>query len=547
MLGRLSPLRSLYVLRQILQHRSFTLSTQRLQRISSGDARVHDFAEAFEYISGRWLYNEHLRLSERRLKFNITALLDAGARSIGRVTSDVRSFRKLAEGGFNRVFELTMHDGVQQLTTASEVATMDLVRSHGVPVPKVLDYSTDAANSVAAEYILTEKVCGRSLGDVWFTMSDKERLKVLSAVVDNEAKLFAIDLPASGSIFYSEDLPRTMERVALPSNERSSKTLCVGPDISPKFWFAERSQLGIQRKPFAAVTEALQGAALKEIAWLETYGKPRFPRERMYRDITNFQKSQPEEHLESLRKYLQIAPSLVPKESWLSKPTLRHPDLNSNNIFVSDDYEVVSIIDWQHSRALPLFLHTGITHHFRNFGDSQSEALVKPELPADLDEMHDDRRGYELEKYRRRHVHFYYAGATATKYPRHFDASMHEGGLFRRRIDEHAAQPWEGNSIPLKADLIHLTQEWSQFAESQDGPPPCPLSFEAEEAERVLQGALKQEEADNKLEIVRNYMEAGSDGWSARMKAQVLENADNDEEREEVERYWMFDDFDEEE
>lgn len=126
---------------------------------------------------------------------------------------------------------------------------MDLVRSHGVPVPKVLDYSTDAANSVAAEYILTEKVCGRSLGDVWFTMSDKERLKVLSAVVDNEAKLFAIDLPASGSIFYSEDLPRTMERVALPSNERSSKTLCVGPDISPKFWFAERSQLGIQRKP----------------------------------------------------------------------------------------------------------------------------------------------------------------------------------------------------------------------------------------------------------------------------------------------------------
>lgn len=31
------------------------------------------------------------------------------------------------------------------------------------------------------------------------------------------------------------------------------------------------------------------------------------------------------------------------------------------------------------------------------------------------------------------------------------------------------------------------------------------------------------------------------------MKAQVLENADNDEEREEVERYWMFDDFDEEE
>lgn len=49
-------------------------------------------------------------------------------------------------------------------------------------------------------------------------MSEKERIKVLSAIVDNEAKLFAIDLPASGSVFY---------------------------DISLKFWFEERSALEI--------------------------------------------------------------------------------------------------------------------------------------------------------------------------------------------------------------------------------------------------------------------------------------------------------------
>lgn len=54
-----------------------------------------------------------MRLSERNLGFNIPALMGAAARSVGRNTADVQSFRKLAEGGFNRIFELTMRDGVQ--------------------------------------------------------------------------------------------------------------------------------------------------------------------------------------------------------------------------------------------------------------------------------------------------------------------------------------------------------------------------------------------------------------------------------------------------
>lgn len=54
----------------------------------------------------------------------------------------------------------------KRLAVASEVATMALVRSHGIPVPVIYGYSTNINNPVGAEYILMEKVKGKSLGDV---------------------------------------------------------------------------------------------------------------------------------------------------------------------------------------------------------------------------------------------------------------------------------------------------------------------------------------------------------------------------------------------
>ena len=82
-------------------------------------------------------------------------------------------------------------------------------------------------------------------------------------------------------------------------------------------------------------TEVLQGVAAKETAWLRTYGKPRFPFDRVYQDITHFQKSNPQEHLRNLEKYMQIAAQLVPKDEWLCRPAMRHPDLNPNNVFIT--------------------------------------------------------------------------------------------------------------------------------------------------------------------------------------------------------------------
>jgi aminoglycoside phosphotransferase (APT) family kinase protein len=215
-------------------------------------------------MSGRDRYNEPLRLKERILHFDVAELKRAAAAAVGKDIAGVQSFHKLAEGGFNRVIELTI-DGFQVIarlpypstypkhfSVASEVATMDLVRSYGVPVPKVLDYSATRNNAVGAEYIIMEKVNGRDLGDIWYELSEKERIKVVVQVARVESVLFSISLPGCGSVYYKRDLENGTEAVNIAAGKDaggSAGQLCIGPDVAQKWWYDKRDQLSVSRGP----------------------------------------------------------------------------------------------------------------------------------------------------------------------------------------------------------------------------------------------------------------------------------------------------------
>lgn len=95
-------------------------------------------------------YNEHLRLSERYLEFNVPALKNAIAAASDRASSEITSFSKLSEGGFNRVFQATFKDGKcviarlpypstvpKHYPVASKAATLDYLRLHGIRTPEV--------------------------------------------------------------------------------------------------------------------------------------------------------------------------------------------------------------------------------------------------------------------------------------------------------------------------------------------------------------------------------------------------------------------------
>lgn len=199
------------------------------------------------------------------MTFDVSELKRAAASSVGRTESEISSFRKLAEGGFNRTFEIVMRDGIQlvaripfpitepkRFAIASEVATLDFVRLHGIPVPHVFAYSVDDNNPVGAEYIIMEKVVGYELGNLWYSMTESQRLKAVFQVVKLEALLFSINLPASGSIYYKRDLPSGVNCTEIQVSGTVDQ-FCIGPDAHYKWWHNERSALSIERGPCESI------------------------------------------------------------------------------------------------------------------------------------------------------------------------------------------------------------------------------------------------------------------------------------------------------
>jgi hypothetical protein len=207
--------------------------------------------------------NNALRHSERRRVFNVSELKRLAALAVNRNVEDVARFEKLGEGGFNRAFLITMHDGFQlagripyhttepkHLIIASEVATMDFLRINGIPVPKVYSYSTTSHNPAGTEYIFMELVQGTNLGDIWFDLPEKARITVVTRLAALESRLFSLQLPASGSLYYTKDLDLKTRKVEVPTANISHKSsFCVGPDTRLGLWYGKRSNLDVDRGP----------------------------------------------------------------------------------------------------------------------------------------------------------------------------------------------------------------------------------------------------------------------------------------------------------
>ena len=169
---------------------------------------------------------------------------------------------KLAEGGFNRVLQATFTDGHAVLArlpfrttapahyaVASEAATLGFLRCHGVPVPKVLGYSSDNTNPVGTEYLLLEKLEGIPLSERWFTMDTKARVKIMRQIVEVEKQFLQIELPASGSLYYRKDLTGSEYVIPVSGTPQGADQIVIGPTAQYEWWYRERAALVVDRGP----------------------------------------------------------------------------------------------------------------------------------------------------------------------------------------------------------------------------------------------------------------------------------------------------------
>lgn len=204
-------------------------------------------------------------MAERYICFNVPELMRIAAIAVGR--NRCVDIVKVTEGGFNKIFLLTMDDGYEVIAriptpiagpphymTASEVATMDFLRTQlDIPVPKVFEWASrvDEENSVGAEYIIMEKVQGVSLGSLWLSLSTKELVTVIKQIVDIETRLFSSHFPKHGSLYYKKDLEEKFheDNPNVANSNLLADRFCVRPVATSAFWEKERGQMNLDRGP----------------------------------------------------------------------------------------------------------------------------------------------------------------------------------------------------------------------------------------------------------------------------------------------------------
>lgn len=124
--------------------------------------------------------------------------------------------------------------------------------------------------------------------------------------------------------------------------------------------------------------------------------------------IGKFKRVSPDTHITDLVNYLDMVPNLGYCNPSLGRPVMRHPDLQPENILVSDKNEITSLIDCQHCAVLPLGIGSGISAHFQNYGDPDAKMFKQPQLnlPSDYNSMTPSEQNSVKEIHRRRVIHF---------------------------------------------------------------------------------------------------------------------------------------------
>ncbi|RJE20836.1 Phosphotransferase enzyme family [Aspergillus sclerotialis] len=461
--------------------------------------------------------NEDQRLRERYVEFNPTKLQLVAAKALGQ--DRYPNIDKVAEGGFNKVFLLSLDNtqeeviariptpnaGPPRYTTASEVATLNFLRNVlGLPVPKVLAYSATSMNPVGAEYIIMEKVHGESLASRWLSLTTKDVKDIMTQIAEFEQRLFLAQLPGYGSLYHKHDIEGE-SRLDIPVEG----DFCIGPVAKRQFWHGERLHMKIDRGPWNSAKDCLTSAARRELACLAEHAKPQPRRTFLLPTDHNID---PSEQADLLTKFLQLSSLLVPPEQTFHTPTLRHPDLSLSNILLIPGLtKIASIIDWQDTVAFPLFMQAGYPA-FCEDDWSQTQSLKIPTLPEEFDGLTPEEKMQAKTKFRLDETNLYYTAATGLYSEEQMKALKIPHLGMRQYLMQQTVYPWDADVINLRAALVGVTTSsiWSSISSQ-----PCPVSFSEEEREKAMNESSEWNESEALLSRIRDNLGIDLEGGTA--------------------------------
>ncbi|KAG5633761.1 hypothetical protein H0H81_005469, partial [Sphagnurus paluster] len=475
----------------------------------------------FKPTSGRWFDNESWHQQQRTINFDIDALKAAAISSVAGAKCVVE-MTKLPEGAHNRAFSILLDNqkevvarlptpltGPPQIVTASEVATMRFARERlGVPVPRVLSWSSDSsATAVGAEFIIMEKAPGIEVGKVWHELSMELRLSLVQAVVEMEHAALVSPLPGYGSIFFRDDIKPGMSSVPIDD------TYAIGPCMDRSFWNQERATMEIDRGPWSTTQQCLSAVYNREYQWISQYASSQpMNRFRHHPPITR----DPSAHLAALDMFKALIPHIIPTSPpEITQSTLWHHDLHSANIFISESelaegrISISSVIDWQSTTAMPLYMQARVPQFFRYHSPWDLPSGVdKPVEPVRTEQMTDAeyKTAWEdwLAKQRVRGYRLFNMIST----PYYCDALTDEKILLFAELVEAASTLWGRRFHMLRDRIYSLYHNWAYLSST-----PFPIPVTKEDLHGWLLARQEWERRRDEVKELCHQIGIESDGW----------------------------------
>lgn len=315
----------------------------------------------------------------------------------------------LGEGAFNKLYLITSPGFTKKylvrvalpvdpfFKTESEVATMAFLQRYtSLPIPKVVAYSSSAANDLRFEWMLLEYVEGTPLSDLWENISYSAKSSLTVQVREYFQDMRKFEFSWIGNLYFStvrdqvNGQPAEWARSST-DDPGSDEEFVIGRVVSPWFFRDKRVHLNADRGPFKSSGGFMLAMTDMQIERIKHLSPN--PSDGYYCETDEYLAKHESDVLETCNGLRNLVPKIFTQGTDESR-VLSHSDMSGNNVILNPDtLELRGIIDWESVGIVPLWKAAKVPHFLLGIEVPDPPPVGDPE--ADEESLVEIRKDWE--------------------------------------------------------------------------------------------------------------------------------------------------------
>ncbi|KAL4782572.1 kinase-like domain-containing protein [Aspergillus varians] len=268
-----------------------------------------------------------------------------------------------AEGALNKLYLISSPDLPQKylmrvalpvepfFKTESEVATMAFLRKYtSLHVPKVIAYSSSAANTLRFEWVLLKYIEGTPLSDLWDGMSFDAKSDLTFRMLEQIKYMRSFYFSYFGNLYFSKDREQVNGQPAewlrnLTNEPGNDPEFVIGRIVHPWFFRDKRVYLNADRGPFKSSCDLMLAKTNMQIERIKHLSPN--PGDDYYNETDEYLAKHEKDVLEACNGLRDLVPGIFPQHTEEHR-VLYHHDLSDTNIILNlETLELNGVIDWE--------------------------------------------------------------------------------------------------------------------------------------------------------------------------------------------------------